>query len=228
MKKNILSLSALVLVAATLITSCNKEDTTAPVVTLTGAASMTISLQDTYTEAGATATDDEDGDITPTVSGAVNEDLAGTYTITYTATDAAGNTGTATRTVIVENDAAALAGTYNVSDLVSGVTNPFTYTQTITVSTTVNNRIMFNKFADYANNGSIYANVTGTNIDLPSQTAVSIGTNNGGTCDVANHTFVGTGSTSMNGFTLNYTDQLVGPSGCSGAAVSGVATYTKQ
>eukprot|EP00493_Phyllostaurus_siculus_P009139 UN09253 len=35
------------------------------------------------------------------VTGEVNSDVPGTYTLTYTATDAAGNAGTATREVIV-------------------------------------------------------------------------------------------------------------------------------
>ena len=42
-----------------------------------------------------------DGGETVTASGTVDTSVAGTYTITYTATDAAGNTGTATRTVTV-------------------------------------------------------------------------------------------------------------------------------
>lgn len=227
MKKNILSLSVIALLATALFTGCNKEDTTAPMVTLTGDASKTVSLQGTYTEEGATATDDEDGEITPTVSGTVNEDLAGTYTITYTATDAAGNVGTATRTVIVKNDAEDLAGMYNVSDVCGSQT--FTYTQTITASTTVNNKIMFNKFADYANNSSIYANVTGTDIMIPSQSAVGIGTNNGGTCDVANHQFVSqSGTITTTGFTITYTDELTGPNTCTAAAASCTATFTKQ
>jgi hypothetical protein len=50
-----------------------------------------------WTDAGATS----DGGETVTVSGIVDTSFAGTNTITYTATDAAGNTGTATRTVTV-------------------------------------------------------------------------------------------------------------------------------
>ena len=51
----------------------------------------------TWTDAGATA----DGGETVTSSGTVDTSTVGTYTITYSATDAAGNTGTATRTVTV-------------------------------------------------------------------------------------------------------------------------------
>ena len=72
-------------------------DRTAPVITLTGSASVTLDAGDTYTEEGATADTGE----TVTVTGTVDTDTPGDYTITYTATDAAGNTGTASRTVTI-------------------------------------------------------------------------------------------------------------------------------
>ena len=73
-------------------------DTTAPVITVTSGAD-TVEQGSTWTDAGATA----DGGETVTASGAVDTSVVGTYTITYTATDASGNVGTATRTVIVED-----------------------------------------------------------------------------------------------------------------------------
>ncbi|MGH1486824.1 MAG: immunoglobulin-like domain-containing protein, partial [Cellvibrionaceae bacterium] len=76
-------------------------DTTPPVITLNGAASITLTEGDSYTDAGATAIDARDGAVAVSSSGSVNTNAAGTYIITYTATDAAGNTATATRTVIV-------------------------------------------------------------------------------------------------------------------------------
>ena len=76
-------------------------DSTKPVISLNGAATLELTVGDTYTEAGATATDDVDGTVTVTTTGSVNTTTTGTYTITYTATDAAGNTATATRTVTV-------------------------------------------------------------------------------------------------------------------------------
>lgn len=55
---------------------------------------------------GATATDDRDGDLTSKIetTGKVDTKKAGTYKITYTVKDAAGNVATATRTVIVKED----------------------------------------------------------------------------------------------------------------------------
>ncbi|MGB3949360.1 MAG: immunoglobulin-like domain-containing protein [Bacteroidia bacterium] len=213
MKKNILSLSALVLVVATLITSCNKEDTTAPVVTLTGAATQTISLQGTYTEMNATAEDDEDGALTPTVSGSVNVNQTGVYTITYTATDAAGNTGTATREITVVNDADGMTGTYTCTIQES---TPIVYTQTITASQTLNNRIIFSKFSNYTGASSIYANVIATTVDLPSQTAIQVG------LTPADRNFAGTGATTSNGFTLTYVETT------NGTTLNTNETFVKQ
>ena len=80
-----------------LVVDAEIEDVTPPVVTLNGNASITIEKGATYTEQGATS----DGDEIVNISGTVDVNTVGTYTITYSATDAAGNTGTATRTVEV-------------------------------------------------------------------------------------------------------------------------------
>ncbi len=75
-------------------------DITAPVITLNGE-DVSIVEGTIYTDAGATAIDDVDGEVPVTTSDTVNSTVIGTYTITYTATDAAGNSATATRTVTV-------------------------------------------------------------------------------------------------------------------------------
>ena len=80
-------------------------DTTKPVITLTGAATITLTVGDTWTDPGATATDDRDGDLTSAivVTGTVDTATAGTYPLTYDVTDAAGNAAaTVTRTITVE------------------------------------------------------------------------------------------------------------------------------
>lgn len=88
--------------AATVVTvTVVVEDTTAPVVTLNGNAAVTLEAGATFTDAGATATDNYDATATVVVSGTVNNAALGTYTLTYTSTDASGNVGTATRTVTV-------------------------------------------------------------------------------------------------------------------------------
>jgi hypothetical protein len=77
----------------------------APVITLNGEPTVTISVGDSFTDEGATATDFEDGDLTDSieVSGdTVNTAVAGTYVIRYNVTDSDGNAAAeVTRTVIV-------------------------------------------------------------------------------------------------------------------------------
>ncbi len=72
-----------------------------PVITLNGANPLNLTVGQTYNEPGATATDCIDGALTPSITGTVNTNVAGTYTITYVATDAAGNSDTAIRIVNV-------------------------------------------------------------------------------------------------------------------------------
>ena len=76
-------------------------DTVAPVITLQGDATVALPYNQTYTDAGATANDNVDGAVTVTTSGTVDSSVIGQYAITYTATDAAGNEATKTRTVNV-------------------------------------------------------------------------------------------------------------------------------
>ena len=76
-------------------------DTVAPVITLNGDEVMSVEAGTSYTDPLATATDDVDGDVSVTTTGTVDTSTVGTYTLTYSATDAAGNTGSATRTVNV-------------------------------------------------------------------------------------------------------------------------------
>ena len=86
--------------AATATRTVIVADTTAPTITLVGAASMTHEQGSAFTDPGASATDTVDGEVTVTTAGSVGS-AVGSYELTYTATDAAGNTATATRTVVV-------------------------------------------------------------------------------------------------------------------------------
>ncbi len=81
-------------------------DTTPPVITLVGDNSMTLNFGDTFTDKGATALDNIDGNITSRIVpiNSVNTNVAGTYTVTYNVTDLAGNHAQeVTRTVVVNN-----------------------------------------------------------------------------------------------------------------------------
>lgn len=79
-------------------------DVTKPVITLNGTSEVSVVLGGSYSDAGATASDTVDGDITGRiqVTGTVNPSASGTYTITYTVSDLAGNAAVAAvRTVRV-------------------------------------------------------------------------------------------------------------------------------
>ncbi len=78
-------------------------DINPPVVSLNGSTSMTVSFGGTFTDPGATATDDVDGTLTVEVSGTVDTSTSGQYFIEYTACDTAENCTTETRTVMVED-----------------------------------------------------------------------------------------------------------------------------
>jgi hypothetical protein len=77
-------------------------DTTPPTLTLTGGSSLTVECHTGFTDPGATANDGCAGDLTGaiTVTGSVNANVVGNYTLAYSVSDGA-NTTTATRTVQV-------------------------------------------------------------------------------------------------------------------------------
>lgn len=79
-------------------------DNTAPVITMTGSTPVTKVINQAYTDAGATATDNIDGVVTSRISvtSTVNMASVGTYTVTYNVSDNCGNVATAVvRTVNV-------------------------------------------------------------------------------------------------------------------------------
>ncbi len=78
-------------------------DTEPPVLTLLGEVECFVRQGEEWSEPGYTALDQADGDISAQVrvEGEVTPDLTGTYLLTYTVTDAAGNSTQAERTVTV-------------------------------------------------------------------------------------------------------------------------------
>lgn len=113
-------------------------DTTPPTVTLNGASSVTVECHTSFTDPGATATDSCAGSLPVTVSGSVDVNTPGTYTLSYSANDGT-NTTTKTRTVTVVDTTPPVITlkttaitlwppnhqyhTINVSDLVQSVTD---------------------------------------------------------------------------------------------------------
>ena len=97
---------------AILIIACSDDDShsindiKAPIITLLGNSTISITQYTTYIDAGATAIDNVDGDLTSSivVTGNPNMNVIATYTITYNVSDVAGNTASASRQVAVIED----------------------------------------------------------------------------------------------------------------------------
>jgi len=83
-------------------TNTTTPDTTPPILTLNGESNITLTLGETYTELGATAMDERDGRLSVAIIGDVNSSQVGSYTLTYRATDHAGNEASVRRTVSVQ------------------------------------------------------------------------------------------------------------------------------
>ncbi|MFH0865963.1 MAG: DUF5011 domain-containing protein [Bacteroidota bacterium] len=201
MKRILLSVATLAFIFGVTLTSCTKDDITSPVLSLNGSASVTLDLGDTYTDAGATANDDKDGDLTTSIvtTGltSVNENQVGTYIIKYNVTDAAGNSATeVTRTVIVRADR--LAGTYDVDCTISsgpGVPG-WLGSVTLTASSTEYNKLIVSNFAGWGSSVIGYILVSGSNITVPSQHPTAVPSPNEGTASGTTGTYSVTGPTS--------------------------------
>lgn len=85
------------------------QDTQAPVITLNGNDPETVEVGTTYTDAGASCTDNIDTSCSVAIGGSLDVNTVGTYTLTYDAMDSAGNVATqVTRTVNVVDTIAPL------------------------------------------------------------------------------------------------------------------------
>lgn len=80
----------------------NAPDVIKPVITLVGDASVTVNRGENYSDAGATALDDRDGDITANITTTSNVDTStlGTYHVTYNVSDANNNQAVTVKRVV--------------------------------------------------------------------------------------------------------------------------------
>jgi hypothetical protein len=205
-----------------LLVSCKKDDTTPPKLTMKGASTMTISLNSPFTDPGVTANDNEDGSTSVTSdASATNPDinLTGHYIITYTSTDAAGNTNKITRNVIVVNDAAFMAGGYDAV-----YSCGLNYVDGIIASTNTNNRIIFNEIGRYPNaNVKLMADIDfSTSTIIIDSTVINCGT----FPNIVDRSFSGGGALASNNtvIQLNVTEKVLP----SGPSTNCAYTYTRQ
>lgn len=78
------------------------DDKEAPKLSMSGDEDMILTVGDTFSDPGCTATDNVDGEITVKASGQPDMSIPGKYTIEYQAVDAAGNEASCSRNVYVK------------------------------------------------------------------------------------------------------------------------------
>ncbi|MEF1301596.1 DUF5011 domain-containing protein, partial [Vibrio owensii] len=81
-------------------------DTNPPSITLLGNATTYVEYQNTYSEPGALAVDDVDGEVDVSITGVVDTNQLGSYEIVYFAQDSSNNSSTVVRTVEVVDSTA--------------------------------------------------------------------------------------------------------------------------
>ena len=98
-----------------------KPDTTPPTITVVGEASIILDYGADYTDQGAIAQDNVDGDLTSkiVIVGEVNTQKEGTQIIKYLIIDSEGNTASAVRTIIVKRKYADVSGDLVINERLS-------------------------------------------------------------------------------------------------------------
>ncbi|MCP3997084.1 MAG: DUF5011 domain-containing protein, partial [bacterium] len=113
----------------TALRTVNVVDTTPPVITLAGPNPQVIEVGSPYTELGATATDNHDGDLTSSIvidASAVTMGVVGSYVVTYNLTDTEGNVAAeVTRTVQVVDTTIPVITLLGANPQLIGVGSPY-------------------------------------------------------------------------------------------------------
>lgn len=151
--------------------SCRKQDHEAPELTLLGNDTVVQWLPSTagngyYLDAGCLARDNEDGDLTANilVVNLVNPNRKGTYAVTYTVEDEAGNMTQANRIVYIVNAAENFSGNYaNCRDTCQS--SNISYAASVLTSDTVNRLVRLINFSNYGN--FIWTSMTDSTLSVP-------------------------------------------------------------
>lgn len=151
MKHIFLNSGFLFLIGLIALSSCQPKDDVAPIITLTGDTLVNHPLNQAYTDAGATAQDETDGNISSSifVNNPVDVNRIGEYLITYSVVDQGGNEALEKhRRVKVYNQAEDFEGKYSILEHEappgSGMCDSLSY---IRVDSNFNWRIVFTGFA---------------------------------------------------------------------------------
>lgn len=165
------------IVAFFALASCGKNSTK-PEIKIEGANPYNISLNETYNDPGATATDKEDGAISDRIQieSGVNTALAGTYYIKYIASDKRKlKSDEAIRTVNVKITSGNLLGYYTSVNIVNGIST-YSY-DAVNIESGDLQSIYLNNFAglDSVKVKLVIGGENGTSISVPEQTVVHHG-----------------------------------------------------
>lgn len=167
MKRTTLLSSVLILTLLSLA-SC-KKDETSPSITINGDNPIFLNLGENYTEPGATATDDKDGDISSKIeiSHSINPLHVNEYVVNYSVSDKAGNKTYVKRTVNVK--ATKLSSQYQA------ISDTKNY-ELEAIGTSTYNRITFKNFGNFGTQNIFYSKINGKSFTIDTKT-ITDGTN---------------------------------------------------
>jgi len=180
MKKNLLYLCALTLLSG-IFTGCSKDDDTeAPVVNILGPNPYPIAVGSVFNasnDPGATASDNEDGDLTndlvPDYS-ELNLNIAGEYEVHYEIADNAGNIGDEHRLMYVTHTGAQIDGfTWVIVELLNGSQTADAKFNVSTLSPTSYDFSLTGLCDDYVSNPACIAYMVADRITIPEVEAIS-------------------------------------------------------
>ena len=145
------------------LTDDNSRDITPPIITVNGSNPVTVERGTTYSDAGATA---NGGETVITNLGSLNTNVAGSYTVSYSATDNSGNTGYAIRTVNVVDTTAPEFTSSNVYSVLEGISS--------IGSVTVEQNTRATRHNPISGDGRVSFSIVNDNYDGISANAISI------------------------------------------------------
>lgn len=229
--KNVFKISLLSLcLGGTMLTSCKKDDadTIAPTITLNGNSTVYVQKGQPYSDAGAVGSDNVDGTITVTATGAttVNTAVVATYTITYSGKDKAGNAASEQKRIVYVVEFNNVL--FDVHDVLTStdtaLNGPYDYVATTTTSTSTNNKLTIANFGGLGT--SVYFDCTwaGDKMTLNGSLTITVP----GTSTTATGAVTGTGTISganANKLSVNY--KIIWTGGYT-STDNGAATYTRK
>ncbi|MEP7263763.1 MAG: immunoglobulin-like domain-containing protein [Bacteroidota bacterium] len=179
-----------------------------PQIVIAGSTSMVWTLNDPFIDPGYYATDVEDGDLSSLVqvTGSVDYNLTGFYTIIYKVKDSDGDSTIVQRTIQIVNNNAYMQGLYNCTTVIQGGPT-FTWLGYVETSSTINKRFVFNKISDCLGTLAIPMRLqvipgSGNSVTIPSQIVFGTNPAQPAHCDEAYHNIAGGGTVT---YTMPYT-----------------------